>query len=69
MLMMYRDILGKSIELTGIRRDGTTFPVEINVSKMEFNQEVFFTVAVEDITLKKEATFGLKKQEILLKSR
>ncbi|MBP7542513.1 MAG: PAS domain S-box protein [Ignavibacteriaceae bacterium] len=58
---MYRDILGKSIELTGIRRDGTTFPVEINVSKMEFNQEVFFTVAVEDITLKKRRLSDLEK--------
>ncbi len=58
---MYSDILGRSIELTGIKRDGTTFPVEINVSKMEFNQEVFFTVAVQDITQNKERLSDLEK--------
>lgn len=47
---MYREIMGQSIELTGVRRDGTTFPVEIHVSRMEFNMEVYYTVALSDIT-------------------
>jgi len=58
---MYRDILGRTIELTGIKRDGTTFPVEINVSKMDFNNEIFFTVAVQDITQNKQRLFDLEK--------
>ncbi len=58
---MYREISGQNIELTGIRRDGSTFPVEIHVSRMEFNMEVYYTVALSDIT---ERRRRLKELEV-----
>lgn len=58
---MYREIMGQSVELTGVKRDGSTFPVEINVSRMEFNEEVYYTVALSDITERRKR---LKELEV-----
>ncbi|MBK7866426.1 MAG: response regulator [Ignavibacteriales bacterium] len=58
---MYKEIMGQSVELTGVRRDGSTFPVEINVSRMEFNEEVYYTVALSDITERRKR---LKELEV-----
>jgi PAS domain S-box-containing protein len=51
---MYSELLGRSLELTGVRKDGSVFPVEISISKMEFNLEVYYTAALSDITEQKK---------------
>ncbi len=43
------------LELTAIRKDGSEFPIEINVSEMRAGNEVFFTGILRDITERKRA--------------
>ena len=47
--------LGKSIEIVGLRRDGTEFPVELSVSKWNVGDESYFTSIIRDITERKNA--------------
>ena len=43
-------ILGKRIEITGMRADGTEFPVELTVTRIPREDEPLFTAHVRDIT-------------------
>jgi len=58
---MYSELIGQTIEQTGIRKDGTRFPVELNISKMEFSNEVYYSVAVSNITERKNRLADLEK--------
>ncbi len=46
-------VIGVGREVTGQRKDGSTFPMEIAVSEMEVNGERMFTGIVRDITERK----------------
>lgn len=47
-------VIGKWFELEGLRKDGTIFPLEINISETKNdNEELFFTAAIRDITERK----------------
>ncbi len=59
-LKRYRDtgearIIGKGREVLGLRKDGSTFPLDLGVSGMEVNQSRMFTGIVRDITEQKRA--------------
>jgi len=43
-------IIGYRRELTGIRRDGTVFPMELSVSEVKWNGQHIFTGVVNDIS-------------------
>ena len=58
---MYSELIGQTVEQTGIRKDGSRFPVELNISKMEFSNEVYYSVAVSDITERKNRLADLEK--------
>ena len=45
--------LNKSIEQTAIRRDGTEFPVEVNISSLKLGDAYIFSGFVHDITERK----------------
>lgn len=49
-----RRIIGYGREVEGLRRDGTTFPMELSVSETEIDGEVMFTGIVRDISRRKE---------------
>ena len=54
-------VLGKRIELEGVRKDGTVFPLEIRVEETKINPaSSLFTAAIRDITGRKAAEEALK---------
>lgn len=43
-------VLGKRFELEGLRRDGTTFPLELYITETRVGDRLLFTAAVRDVT-------------------
>lgn len=48
-------LLGKLIEITALRRDGSEFPVELTIVEIDRDQEHYFSAFIRDITKRKEA--------------
>jgi len=46
-------LLGKTIELSGRRKDGTEFPLELSLAKWELNESIYFTGMIRDISSRK----------------
>jgi PAS domain S-box-containing protein len=54
-------ILGQRLELEGLKKDGTVFPLEIRIAETKIGENVFFTAAVRDITNRKKSENELLK--------
>ena len=55
-----RKIIGIGREVTGLRKDGTTFPMELAVSEIMLGQQRYFTGIVRDISARNEAQLQLQ---------
>lgn len=61
-------IIGTGREVTGKRRDGTTFPMELAISEFHLGDERYFTGIVRDITERKRAERELRDAEERMRS-
>jgi len=54
-------VLGRRIEITALRGDGSEFPVELAISRIELGGPPLFTATLRDITARKEAEEELQR--------
>lgn len=57
-------LIGRRIELTAIRSDGTEFPVELAVTRIPLDGPPLFTGYLRDITQRKQAEASLEQRTI-----
>jgi len=56
-------LVGRTIETFGLKKGGDEFPFEMSLTKWEFEEEVYFTSIIRDISERKEAENALKISE------
>jgi PAS domain S-box-containing protein len=53
-------LLGRRIEIEGLRRDGSEFPVELTISPMRHGERIVFNAFLRDITERRRAEEALR---------
>ena len=56
-------LIGKTIEATGLRKDGSECPVELSFANWETKEGIFFTSTIRDITERKQSEAALRQTQ------
>ena len=57
------DVIGKTIELSGVRNDHTKFPVELSLNSWMSRDERFYCAIIRDVTERKRVEEALRKSD------
>ncbi|MBL8478272.1 MAG: PAS domain S-box protein, partial [Sterolibacteriaceae bacterium] len=58
-----RNVVGKRVELTGMRADGSEFPIELTIGAMRHGENYLFTAYIRDISERRAAEDILRASE------
>ena len=62
-------VIGKTVDMVGLRKDGSQFPIELSIAAWKTKQGVFFTGIVRDVTHRKQVEKALRKARDELEQR
>ncbi|MCI0575100.1 MAG: PAS domain S-box protein [Chloroflexi bacterium] len=59
-------VLGIRLELEGLKKDGSLFPLELRITPTFVDNQYFFTASIRDITQQRESEHRVKEQQVEL---
>lgn len=61
-------VIGRTVELTGLRKSGEEFPIELSIGEIREGEDLLFTGIIRDATGRKRAEEALRESEQRFKS-